>query len=65
MTGLDMSAAHIGFVLTAYALTFVVLLGLIVVIAADLKAQRTALAKLEDAGAPRRRRATSTQKAKT
>jgi heme exporter protein CcmD len=54
---MDFSADHIGFVAAAYALTFAVLIGLIFVVVADLRAQRSALARLEGAEGPRRRRA--------
>lgn len=69
---MDLSSSHIGFVLVAYAITAAVLLGLTLWIIIDLKAQRTALARLEDGSAPHRRRkaaqareATQAQEAET
>jgi len=55
----DLSSAHIGFVLVAYTLTAVVLLGLTVWIVVDLKAQRSALSRLEDGSAGHRPRKTA------
>jgi len=55
---MDFSADHIGFVAAAYGLTFAVLAGLILMVLADHRAQRTALERLGGTGdAPRRRKA--------
>ena len=54
---MDFTADHIGFVAAAYALTFAVLAGLIVLVVADLRSQRNALEKLEGSAGSRRRRA--------
>ena len=59
---MDLSADHIGFVAAAYVLTFAVLMGLIGLVVADLRAQRSALARLEGTDG-RRRRAAKTEEA--
>ena len=54
---MNFAADHIGFVLAAYGITFVVLAGLIAMVLVDLRAQRAALAELEGKSEGRRRRA--------
>lgn len=60
---MDFSADHIGFVTAAYGLTFAVLTGLIVIVLADLRAQRKALSRLEGTEGARHRRAAKTEEA--
>ncbi len=62
---MDFSADHIGFVAAAYALTGAVLVGMILAVVADLRAQRSALAQLEDGHTGRRRRAARTEEPST
>lgn len=51
---MSVSDAHWGFVIAAYAITTIVLVGLVVVIAIDFRRQRRVLAGLEAEGARRR-----------
>ncbi len=51
---------HIGFIVAAYAVTAVVLLGLVAAILVDGRAQRRLLAQLEAERVPRGRRETAT-----
>lgn len=56
---MNFAADHIGYVIAAYAVTFVVLAALIVTVVATMRAQRTELTRLEANDAPRRRKASS------
>ena len=53
---MDVLAPHSGFVIAAYLLSGVVLVGLVVANQLILKSRRMALALLEEQGMPRRRR---------
>ena len=54
---MNFAADHIGFVIAAYAVTFVVLSALVVAVVAATRARRAELERLEASDAPRRRRA--------
>lgn len=54
---MSLAAPHIGFVIAAYAVTIVVLAGLIGAVVGNDRAKARRLADLEARGAPRRRRA--------
>jgi heme exporter protein CcmD len=52
---LDFSAPHVGFVIAAYLISALVLIGLAAKIAASLKARQRELRSLEQRQAPRRK----------
>ncbi len=60
---MDFTAAHTGFVLIAYALTAVVLIGLAVVLLLDMRKQSREVARLEGTDEHRQRRAAPREEA--